>query len=453
MKLVLSRYRFVTVLVATLLVIMFLQQQYTSAATITEVKPGVPVSLKIPDTDLRISGCVAPSSLVTIIDDNTVVGTVTSGSNGQYTRLLSSQTPTIHSINVFFDDPDNIRSNTSSELVALPPKTLTKRTINPAPTVIHTPDNVQLGQIVNFKGYGCPNKTITVLIDNNLSINTQTDSEGYWDLNVNSINFSQGSHSYSVSGSGDGYLSGTSRKQQFNIIAGNPTQPIVPEEADLSVPVVISSPEDGYRTDIRNVLVSGTGPANAQIEVFVDGVLAGSVFSNSFGEWSLSIAVLGAQQTLSARACNSQGCGDISNQVRVLYGDEASQAVCSVKLSLDEYRFNNLSISKGIDLNINILGGNQERYEIISDWGDITIDHQTTESLSLKQHHTYKNAGHYNGTVSIQDESGCKDTVYFSVRVIDQQSNSGWSWHITPLATLLFILYYLYFSKNRAVGN
>lgn len=135
------------------------------------------------------------------------------------------------------------------------------------------------------------------------------------------------------------------------------------------------------------------GAPNAQIEVFVDGRLVGSVFSNAFGEWSLLVSVLGATQTLQARACNSFGCGELSNDVRVLFGVDGdssitSESSCSLKIYLEQYRFSSLPVEKGIDI-VMWIEGAEPRFDVVTNWGDVTINNQTLDAQKLTLHHTY----------------------------------------------------------------
>lgn len=436
---------------------------HVDAATITEIKPAVPVSLRIHDTDLLVEGCASPNSLVTIINDSTVVGSVSSDITGAYSQILTAQTPTIHVIETYFEDPDNRKSDSTNDLIALAVKALTTLTANPPPTVEHLPNSVELGQNITFRGYTCSNATVQVVIDNNLTLTTVADASGLWTITINSLNFSQGVHVYTVVASGSGYTTSQSQKYQFSVIPQNVTDPdptvSVPtsasEEADISIPVEITEPTDGHRTNVRDVIVSGTGPPNAQIELYVDGKLAGSVFSNAFGEWSLILSVLGTHQELSARACNSLGCGDLSNVVKVFYGLDGGVSAgsqpseCSLKISLGQYRFSRLPLNKGIDLSITIEGADP-RFDVITDWGDTTIDHMTLDKHSLKLHHTYNSNGYFNGTVAIQNENGkCKDVVYFSTRVTDASDGNRFFWYVIGAFSLFTVYLYVANSKNN----
>jgi len=421
------------------------------AATITETKPGAPVSLSVPDTELLVQGCVAAQSLVTISDDNTVVGTDTSNADGLYSRLLVSQTPTIHVIDVFYEDPEGVVSDPTSNLVALPTQTTTVHNAYPPPTVNHSPLSVEAGQSITFRGYTCPGATVSVVVDNSVTYTAVAGADGLWTLEVDSINFTQGVHAYRVSAAGPGYATDSTLNRQFTVVGAQDAGPSVdttPAEAlvDLSQSVEILTPDDGFRTNTRNVLVSGVGPANAQVELYADGVLVGSVFTNAFGEWSLVLSVLGTSQVLEARACSGSRCGQISEQVEVFYVASSTDAgECRVRIRLQKYRYTNLQSTRGIDITLEITEGwsDEQRYDAVIDWGDLAVDHHTVEAQTTVLHHTYSQPGHYNGTVSVGNDPECRDTVYFSVEVVDRARGSNTLAFVSGF--LLFVFLYVRF--------
>lgn len=408
-----------------LLYTVFLPMQKTQAVDITDVKPGIPYSLRVPDTDLDINGCVAPGSLVTILDAGAVIGVTAANSAGQYAQSFYSQTAGIHPISVYFQDSNNINSSTASELIALVNKTLTTRTIHPAPTLKIVTDSVFKGQQISLSGYGCPNVSVEVLIDNNLSLNAETDASGLWSLSFDTTNFYIGLHTFTVSASGPGYQSKTSQKYAFTV-KEEPAeqQPTLNNDPDRSVPNTnsqsaltsrITDPGQGYVSTGQELVLTGTGPINSQIEIYVNDRLIGSVFTNARGDWTMKIYLEDEITIVKTRACTQTACGPFSEEVRYYLAVKAD-TVCTIELRLSRYRFPFVVTNTGIDLDI-VASNTQDTYSMTVDWGDLTIDRQTAEYGSSRLHHNYSQSGNYNGYVLIENGEDCSRVAYFSVRV------------------------------------
>ena len=187
-------------------------------------------------------------------------------------------------------------------------------------------------------------------------------------------------------------------------------------------------------------------------------MIAGSVFTNAFGEWSLVLSALDAQQTLSARACSNDRCGELSETIQIIYNGSPSGAdrvgipgECRIEAFLEKYRFNNHPRGKGIDLQLRT-EGTDARKKITIDWGDTSVDHYTLDDQEIKLHNAYEFAGRYNGTAAVEINEDCRDTVYFSVHVIEVQESDR-VFQITMATSLAVFGYatYTYFIRPRYV--
>jgi hypothetical protein len=218
---------------------------------------------------------------------------------------------------------------------------------------------------------------------------------------------------------------------------------------DITTPVVIINPEDGHRSKTKDVLVTGVGPLNAQIEIYLDGELVGSTFSNAFGKWSLVVSLPNQQQSLVARACTSAACSEFSNSIKIYREFENSEiSNCNLKVGLIKYRFTDMQSKKGLDLRINISDNSDDSHDVTIDWGNTVVDHLSLENNSIKIHQIYKSTGNYIGTVLVKNQLGCEDKAYFSVHVINRSQN-GNNLYLVLLVILLIISYRYYLKQQN----
>jgi hypothetical protein len=414
------------------------------------VPPGVPtsgdadVSLEIPPTRLTASGCASPNALVSFFLNDVPVGTVVASSNGQFTKTINSQTYGLHNLRAYYQDANSRTSSTVTENISLTSHSNTILNMLLPTTVEHEPEPVKVGNYLIFRGSTCPFALTNVTINNNFTLAAQADNKGNWYVIADTENFISGKYSYDAVSSMGTQTSQKTQKYLFTAYGGANVGDSSP--ALLSQPV-ITDPADGYLSSSRSVTVRGTGPTNSQIEVYLDNRLSGSIFANSYGEWTFITTLSKNKQNFSVRACNQGTCSNFSNQITISYIGDLT--ICNLGSRLADYRYYGIQPDEGIDIGLSILAGNP-RYEVLIDWGDASVEHITKlDDEKVRYHHIYKDTGQYNGVVTIEDSLGCVQYQYFTVAVGQDDSTAWWLLAFIPLGGALSVAVSRYITSDR----
>jgi hypothetical protein len=393
--------------------------------------PGTQVNVGVADTILALTGCASPNAFVQIFNGNTPVGTTTANSQGRFSKRISinNSSAGLHTFKFYFEDVNNRTSSVVSRNINLSSQSDTALDLLLPTTIEHEPEPVVAGNYLIFRGSTCPKALVNVNLDNNFTLAANADSKGNWYVIANTDNFYKGGHVYDALSSLNAQLSPKTQKYQFNV-TGDGQAPGEPP-AELTAPV-ITEPADLFLSSSDTVTLRGNGPLNAQIELFVDGLLTGSVFTNPLGQWSFTMKLNGPLSTVTARSCYQNKCGDFGNSVRIRFGGDIS--LCSVKFRLEDYRFFGIDANGGIDLNLTELEG-KDSYAAIIDWGDATLENFTlVPDDILKFHHVYSSHGQYNGSMTLSNPNGCQTSAFFSVLVSPGNPPNWWMLGIIPLA-------------------
>ncbi len=412
--------------------------------------PDEPVQLTVPEGTLEISGCASPNAFVTIFDNNTPVGTVVANNFGYFSKLIGSQSYGLSKIQAFQEDRFQNISSTAQFITSLNAHEDNFLNVFLPPTVYHDKDPVIIGDYLTFRGFTCPNATVNLNINNNFTLVAKANEFGNWWVVADTSLYALGTHTYTVvaevnsklSEKSEAYIFRTAKR--FKGDQGN----LYPSE--LTTPQ-ITSPRDRSLSSSKQITVSGIGPANTQIELFADGKLIGSAFSNPLGDWNFIFNMTSSQNSLTARACVDGTCTGFSEPVLVFFGGDV--ASCRPLLELEDYRFWGLRRNDGVDLEMNLLSG-QPEYQILLDWGDATIENITLyRDKNTSYHHVFKDIGQYNGSITIEDSQGCKDTQYFSVSVTKDFRQIPWL-IVIIIATLISLVAALaYYIRSQKEEN
>lgn len=393
------------------------------------VPPGVPVEtstpieLEVPETTLTMTGCASPNAFVTIFDDNTPVATVVADSLGRYEKKINAEGPGLKNVKAYFEDVNGRTSSTVTRNISLSAHQNTVLNMLLPTTIEHEPEPVVVGEYLIFRGTTCPYALVNVTLDNNFTLAAKADDRGNWYVIADTSNYFVGQHTYHALSSVNSLISQNTEKYQVKVL--DPSDGRDGGQADpLLVPPEILDPRDGYLTSTPDVVISGIGPTNTQIEIIIDGLVVGSVFTNAIGEWTFKMYMSADQHVVQARSCRDGGCSDLSNSVRIYYNGDFG--LCSITFELDKYRFWGLSEQDGIDLDLMFRTGVPE-HDVLIDWGDAVVEHITLyRNEPIKLHHVYESIGQYNGIITIKDANNCTHTQYFSVDVSGRTQFSPW---------------------------
>lgn len=386
---------------------------------------GDSVNLTLNPTAMTVRGCSAPYSLVTIFRNNLPAGTVVSEGNGDFSKYLLLDYVGLHNVKVYGEDQFGLQTSTITRNVSAQPHFNVLVDVTLPPTAKINKSIYAAGQQITFLGSTCPKTDLNLIIDNNISLNVKSNSNGEWFAVISSLGFSFGEHSFHVTKTDAKGSLVSSQKQLFRIVKSlddeGQDESLAPGDLE---PPIIDSPEDNYLSSTPNITLTGTAQPNVQVEILRDGQIIGSVFSNPLGEWSFSFVMVDNQHSLLARACVSYGCSDVSNEVTIFY--QGVLGHCSFEFRFAKYRFFRHSARRGLDLEL-LKADSEPPYELIIDWGDDSVDTtRLAENRSIKYHHVYDFVGNYNGIVTLQDSLGCLQTHYFAVEVVEGKTALAW---------------------------
>lgn len=385
--------------------------------------PGEPVRLEVPEGTLTLNGCASPSAFVTIFEDNTPIGTIVADNFGRFSKLIGNQEYGLHALQIFQEDKLNNISTTAKFTTSLKAHSDNFMDVFLPPTVYHDKHPVVLGENITFRGFTCPNSVVNLNINNNLTLIAKANDFGNWWIVANTLQYALGTHTYSVQAQLGNDISAESEQYIFRTARRSPLDRDNFFPAELTTPQILT-PDNRYTSGSKQVTLTGVGPANTQIEIYGNGRLVGSVFSNPLGEWSLVVNMTNTQTTFTARACNEGLCTAESPPTLIFYSGDTEG--CRPLLELDNVRFWGLRKNDGLDLSMDLLSG-EPSYEFTLDWGDATVEHITLyRDNNTAYHHVYKDIGQYNGSLEVTDARGCTEIHYFSVGVTKDLLKFPW---------------------------
>lgn len=405
--------------------------QTTAPSGVPTSPPASPVKVGVNDTKLTLTGCASPNAFIQFFNDNSPVGTATANSQGRFSKqiTIANNQAGLHNIKLYYEDANNRTSSVVSQNINLSSQINTSLDLLLPTTIEHSPEPVLVGGYLIYRGSTCPGALVNVQADNNLTLAANTDSRGNWYIIANTDNYYIGGHVYDALSKLGNQISQPTQKYQFNVTGQGPAPSAPPD--NLNAPI-ITEPADLFLSSSNTITVHGTGPLNAQIELFMDQSPVGSVFTNPNGEWSMVVNLTSDLQTFTARSCYQESCGDFGNTVRIRLSVDV--VVCKVGFRLADYRYWGLAEQDGVDLTLTSLSDGSS-YEALIDWGDAAVEHITIYPDQLnKFHHVFDFNGQYNGSITLSDGQGCQQVGYFSVLVTPGNPPNWWLLAIIPLA-------------------
>lgn len=424
-------------------IVFFLLQSNAGAIT-----SSIPVELVIPDTVVKVSGFAAPNALVTITRNNSVIGTTIADSSGLYSRSFGAQSPGIQNYKFYYKDSENTRSRINSQSISIQPQQETNVTANLSPTITRrTSTEVIKGSIIQINGYSASNSEITLrFAANSKTFSTITTSNGFYEFLIDSNELNEGNYIASVSSILNGVdLSDTSSSVVFDIVSDKkPSTPDIVVRPDQLSPPVPLSPENGTIINGNTVEISGQSVPNAQINIYENGVIYGSVFADENGIWSFIYTATSSPVTLSFEACLNNRCSVLSKTITLEFS-LIKDINCSIDFELQNYRFWNVDVNSEIELSIQN-STDKGVFEVI--WGDGVIEYFDYEK-DLKNNilrYKYANSGNYNGKITLKESRNdrCGKTRYFSALIVDDGKiglSTSILWLLLLIAGLLSLNY------------
>lgn len=447
-------------------------------STIFETKAAahsVNVTAGVGETSVVIQGTTSPHAHVTILENGSVIGTVTADANGHFSKTFPNQTPGIHTYQVYAQDSAGRLTDTVSKKVSVQSHAQTTVDFFLPPTIeIPSPDVTQ-GDSLTVRGETAPHATVIVFV-NGKSYKVTANAAGQWQLSIPTSSLSVGSHTlYAIATKSGGEQSAASQTRSFRVLShdqgggtvdgnggGTSSQPSAsgtgagtgfgaPSQPAPSTPT-ITWPKNGDTVQTATITVRGKAEPRALIELWNRGQLIGTTFADADGNWSITVTLHEYANMLQARACYGNSCSGFSQRVLVHYQSAGSDFY----ITLTDYRFT-ASTHETIAFEA-LLHGGEAPYSLDIDWGDGASDEYTARhnsedySAEANLQHTYETAGNYRGFVTATSADGKKAQASFTAQVFDEQEASTFPWPVLWLL-LLFIILLIVFLLWRTIKS
>lgn len=420
-------------------------------AVVDAISYGEEVELTIPQTTLTVSGKAAPGALVSIKESGAVIGSVTADASGDFTSTVV-RTPGLHTIDVSYRDTTNVPSSVISRNISVTAQQDTKSVFFLSPTLSRvTSSQVLIDSILQFRGYSYPGAAIELSVDGGAKrFYTTALPNGYYEFIFDANKVGVGQHDFQTKakiGNEHSALSRTSRLSVVKTQTISPTTPDIVVRPNQLPPPITETPEDGTILDGNSVTISGQSVPNAQINIYANESLYGTIVADSSGLWSFEFIATSSPVRFVFEACVGEKCSVLSRTL-TLFFNGIPKNECGPYVRLDRYRF--WGVQTGGMIELNVLQSRGDGVLTI-DWGDdITeqFDHDSQRPQPIRK--SYRFAGNYSGKAIFQYDE-CQEVRYFSVAVDNVKTYDDDYW---PVIILILVLAPAsYYVNSRKVRN
>jgi len=252
----------------------------------------------IGDATPEISGTAEPGASVAVSIDGTLVGTVETDDEGNWTLVV----PTPLSVGAH---TVSVTATATSGSMATDTGVFTLDAALPALEIRSPGDGTTSSDTTpTVSGQTDPGLVVTITIDGMVVGTATADSSGHWSLEV-TMPLGAGAHRVRATTTDAAGRMATD-EHGFEILAAAPG-------------VTIAAPANGDRTADRTPRITGTADAGATVEVYIDGVLVGSVTAAADGAWSIdtTASLADGEHTVRAVATDAGGSATASGSFTV----------------------------------------------------------------------------------------------------------------------------------------
>ncbi len=243
----------------------------------------------IGDRTPELSGTAEPGDTVVVTVDGTVLGTVTADAEGNWTLGLTTPLDDgAHAVSVRGTDAaGNTATDTGS---------FTVDTMSPALEIRSPGDGTHTNETrPEISGDTEPGLMVIVLVDGTMIGTATADATGHWSL-VPTTALADGMHQV---------------RAETTDAAGNTAVDQHGFTIDTAAPTVaITGPANGSTTNDTTPTIHGNAEANSTVQVFVDGVLVGTVTAAADGTWTLDAPTALAEGPHTVRAVAKDTAGN-----------------------------------------------------------------------------------------------------------------------------------------------
>jgi hypothetical protein len=404
------------------------------------------------DTVLSVSGLTSPHAFVTILDNNSVIGTTAADSYGSYIKDFSAFTPGIHHLSVYArDEADRLTDRVDQE-VSVAEHFQTNVSIFLPPTFSVTNPMVVRGEHVQLSGSTLANGIVTITLDDTTNFQVQANTQGNWFYELDTTSLSVGSHwLYAIATeASSGHQSYPAAKRSVTVTAKTapfipgPTIPVVTPPTQQPPPPVITHPTPGSTVTDNQLIVRGTAHPGTQIELFNRDRSIGSTFTDRYGNWYVTITLTELEYLIKARACWHMLCSDFSEGVRFFYHPPGD--VGGFRAYLEQSRYMTQT-GEPITIRLHIEGG-RGPYRVEITWCGGGQETLSTTQSELALSHTYRKADACIGRITVEEQGGRSVNLSFSVLVAGSVA-FPWLWLFLLLFLILLLLFLIRKHQNK----
>lgn len=408
-----------------------------AVAAVGPARADTAVTIGVGDTTLLVSGWTAPNAFVTLLDNASVIGTITADSDGAYSQQISAVAPGLHQLRAYSRDVAGRLSDVAGLEVHVTEHFQTSASIFLPPSFTMADSTILRGTAVKLAGSTVPQGIVTLTLDGNTTFQTTASVAGEWTYTLNTTNLDIGLHELSAMATAPNGGQQSFPAQARNLTIEPPTRTTQPELIPLFRHVaapIIQFPSPGTTFAQRQVVVRGLAQPDSQVELWLSDRVIGSAFTDSEGGWQIAITLTDPEYVLRARTCMAQVCSSFSSEVRLFYHGLAGLAA-----NLEQFRYT-IHAGEQVELKARINGG-QPPYFVNLDWGD-TEERSSTAASSIGFAHTYAQTGDFSGQVTVVDQMGETAKLAFSVKVLARPAEVRWpviAASVVPLVLLAFV--------------
>ncbi len=146
---------------------------------------------------ISITGTAYPTSLVTILRDSVITGTVTADASGNFTFNQSGISAGTYSYGVYATDPNGVKSPTVGFSKTISTGITESMTgVIVAPTISQSHVSIKKGETITISGYAAPNSPLTLNYSGpaNFVQNVTSSSQGYYSYALNTTSYAKGNY-------------------------------------------------------------------------------------------------------------------------------------------------------------------------------------------------------------------------------------------------------------------
>ena len=148
---------------------------------------------------LELNGLTFPNALVTILRNGQITGSTTSNTNGEFEFVLEDLSSGRQSFGVYAIDVNGTKTATYNFIKNLAAGvTESESDIFLSPTILPSHASIKQGETITFSGFTAPTANVRVYFDNVFFTEVNAGSEGSWRNQLNTQNYTLGTHNIIV---------------------------------------------------------------------------------------------------------------------------------------------------------------------------------------------------------------------------------------------------------------